>query len=46
MKTYIWCKLFGHKFLVVDRGDDGNWYVHPDDWCSKCGLTKKELFEK
>lgn len=51
MKTYIWCKLFGHKFLseskrLVRRNDIYNtWSVQsePTTFCLKCGLSKAEI---
>lgn len=42
MKYSIWCFLFGHRF-IGQKHDGGKTYdVFPVDWCSRCGLSKKE----
>ncbi len=45
MKTYIWCKLFGHKFKVVSVTNFMGAHIHKEaiDMCVKCGLSKEEL---
>ena len=38
------CRLFGHTFLVRNIEADGCQVTKPSDWCTKCGMTKDEMY--
>jgi hypothetical protein len=47
MKTMLWCKIFGHKFMA-NVGSEGTYWrvLAPVEFCVRCGLSKKEIEEK
>jgi hypothetical protein len=50
MKTRLYCRIFGHKFLGLKKNVDVSQsstttsiIEYPINYCANCGLTKEDL---
>lgn len=51
MKTLLYCRIFGHKFIGKDSWYDKNdteikhIKISSKNFCQNCGLSKEEVFK-
>lgn len=43
MKYSLYCKLFGHKFMIKSWENEDYFYRVFKENCINCGISKKEL---